>query len=137
MGVIPTNQASARLSVVPVLPATCQPGTAAPVPVPPVTVLRSWSTVQSAASSSIARMPGCGSWYSTIPWGFTIRSTKYGSWRTPRLASDATTVVISSGVDSIVPSVSVRIGCSVFWRMPSFFAMSMTSVNPTASCIRT
>ncbi|MFO1538026.1 MAG: hypothetical protein ACKOVH_09425, partial [Actinomycetota bacterium] len=39
--------------------------------------------------------------------------------RTPRLASAATTVVISPGVDSMVPRVSVRIGCSVFWRMPS------------------
>src|SRR4051812_28480573 len=40
-GTYPTNQAALFFSVVPVLPATCRPGSAARVPVPPVTTERS------------------------------------------------------------------------------------------------
>jgi len=113
-GVKPRNHASVLLSVVPVLPATARPESCAPVPVPPATTPRRISVAQAATSGDTAGSPGRPvSSTRTVPSPATTLCTKYGSRRTPLAAIVAPTVAISSGVDSIVPSVAERIGCSV------------------------
>ena len=57
-GVAPMNQASERLSVVPVLPKSVWLSSCAAVPVPPVTTPRSTFTSHEATAESIARSPG-------------------------------------------------------------------------------
>ena len=74
---------------------------------------------------------------STVPPRVAIFDTNSGSWRVPPLAIVAPTVAISSGVVSIDPNVSVRIGVSVVCLIPIRCAVAMTLSRPTASDVRT
>jgi hypothetical protein len=130
--------ASAFSSVVPVLPAESCPFNRAAVPVPPVITPLSMSISQAAVSAEIARSGVTSRVASkrTSPSGPTILLTKMGGWWRPPLAMVEATVAISVAVDSIAPSVKVRIGCSVVWVMPILCAVSITLSKPTASSVR-
>ena len=134
-GLAPMNQASARLSVVPVLPKISCPATLALPPVPPVTTPRSTLASQSATSLVSTSSPGSEPLsMSTLPSGPTTFCTTKGLWCTPPLAMVAMTVAISIGVASTVPIDRVRnwsfwVG-RVCW-MPIWWARVMSLPWPT------
>ena len=120
VGVICRKFASALLSVVPVLPAESRLARRAAVPVPPVITPFSMSISHDAVSAEIARTAGTSRWAlnTSLPVESTILLMKIGGCIIPPFAIVDATVAISVAVDSIVPSVRVRIGCSVVWVIP-------------------
>src|SRR3954467_2668748 len=95
-GVYPTNQASAKLSVVPVLPAAGQPMFAA-VPVPAWTFFSRIFVTVYATPSGITRLRFGLPRSADLPSGNTTLRIAFGSLRMPPAASVAYAEAISSG----------------------------------------
>jgi hypothetical protein len=134
-GTKPANHASAKLSVVPVLPAAGRPESAAAVPVPDWTFCSRIRVTTAATFASTTRFPlGCEAGSVLFPGKVTF-SRMVGWCATPPSASVAYAVARSSGLIALTPSPIVGTGFSFDW-IPMLWARSATGFGPTSSVRR-